>query len=61
MDTITLEIKAKKLAHLLAFLKDLGFVEVLQSTPDVDQEKKTTNTNDSLVLTGIWKDRDITA
>lgn len=64
MDTITLKIKnKKKFTHLLAFLKDLDFVEVLQNVPNIEEEKKSESTkaNDFFELTGIWKDRDITA
>lgn len=61
MDTITLKIKnKKKLNHLLAFLKDLDFVEVLQNVP-VEQNEKEVNKEDFFSLAGIWEDRDITA
>lgn len=41
MDTITLKIKnKKKLTLLLAFLKDLDFVEVLQNVPDAERIEK---------------------
>ena len=62
MDTITLKIKnRKKLNHLLAFLRDLDFVEVLQNTPGVEQEKKTTGNDDFFALAGMWEGRDLTA
>ncbi|SEL83704.1 hypothetical protein [Parapedobacter koreensis] len=62
MDTITLKIKnKKKLNHLLAFLKDLDFVEVLQSAPDLEQDEKTTSKGDFFALAGMWEGRDITA
>ena len=63
MDTITLKVKnKKKLTHLLAFLKDLDFVEVLQNAPNIEEkESESTKANDFFELAGIWKDRDITA
>jgi len=62
MDTITLKIKnKKKLTHLLAFLKDLDFVEVLQNVPDAERIEKAAKTDDFFELAGIWKDSDITA
>ncbi len=51
----------KKLTHLLAFLKDLDFVEVLQDVPDAGRIEKTAKAGDFFELAGIWKDSDITA
>ncbi len=62
MDTITLKIKNKrKMNHLLTFLKDLDFVEVLQDTSNVKQSEKVADKGDFFALAGIWEDRDITA
>ncbi|MGK6350966.1 hypothetical protein [Parapedobacter sp. DT-150] len=63
MDTITLKIKnKKKLNHLLSFLKDLDFVEVLQDTsPTKEKRNVKRNEDDFFALAGMWEGRDISA
>jgi len=61
METVTLKIKNKsKFQHFLTFIKDLDYVEVLRKE-SVKEKEDDDGENDFFALTGMWKDRDISA
>ncbi len=61
METVTLKIKNKnKYQHFIKFIKDLDYVEVLDKNK-VIEEKDNGNESDFFALSGMWKDRGVSA